>query len=151
MPKIALLIGLTLPMLALAQSGTSAISGSVKDPSGAPIPIAKIKVANQDTGFEAVTSSNDSGIYRVGSLVPGTYRIEAEVDGFEKLVRSPLTLQVGQILNVDLTLAVGKQSEIVTVTEAGPVTESQSSNVAQVVNRQMLAGLPLPNRAASSL
>jgi len=37
------------------------------------------------------------------------------------------------------------------VTESGPIVDSQTSNTAQVVNRQMLAGLPLPNRAASSL
>jgi len=87
--------------------------------SGAPIPTAKLKVVNQDTGFEAQTTSNESGIYRVGSLLPGTYRVEVESDGFERLVRPSLVLQVGQILTVDLALVVGKQSEVVTVTEAG--------------------------------
>src|SRR4029077_15190240 len=45
----------------------------------------------------------------------------------------------------------GAQTETMTVTEAAPLVDSQSSNVGQVVNRQMLNGLPLPNRAASSL
>ena len=62
-----------------------------------------------------------------------------------------MTLQVSQTLALDLTLQVGQQNATVNVMEAAPLTESQSSNVAQVVNRQMLAGLPLPNRAASSL
>src|SRR5207244_5054818 len=74
MSKIALLIALAFSPILLAQSGTSTISGTIKDPSGAPIPTAKLKVVNQDTGFEAQTKSNESGIYRVGSLLPGTYR-----------------------------------------------------------------------------
>src|ERR1700704_3274161 len=152
MYNFILLIILTLvPVILSAQSGTSSISGNIKDASGAAIPSAKVKVVNQGTGVAADTLSNDAGIYRVGSLVPGTYQVEVELEGFERLVRSPLVLQVSQVLTVDLTLVVGKQSETVTVTESAPLTESQSSNVSQVVNRQMLAGLPLPNRAASSL
>ena len=96
-------------------------------------------------------AANESGLYRAGSLIPGDYRLEVEAEGFEKLVRGPIALQVGQVVSVDLTLQLGKASETITVTEAAPLTESQTSTVSQVVNRQMLTGLPLPNRAASSL
>src|SRR4029078_12573125 len=67
------------------------------------------------------------------------------------LSRGPITLQVSQTLAIDLTLQVGQQNQTVNVVEAAPLVESQSSNVSQTVNRQMLNGLPLPNRAASSL
>src|SRR6185295_17053223 len=52
---------------------------------------------------------------------------------------------------IDFTLGVGRQQETVTVTGVAPLVESQSSTVAQIVTRSMLAALPLPNRAASSL
>jgi hypothetical protein len=77
--------------------------------------------------------------------------VEVEAAGFQKLVRRPVTVEVGQVIALDLAVELGKASETITVTESGPLTESQTSNVGQVVNRQMLAGLPLPNRAASSL
>jgi hypothetical protein len=112
--------------LAVAQSGTSTLSGIIKDATGAPIPRARIKVVNEQTGVAVDTAANEIGIYRVGALLPGGYR-------------------------VDLTLQVGQLNETLTVTEAPPAIDSQSSNVAQSVTRQMLAGLPLPNRAASSL
>jgi Carboxypeptidase regulatory-like domain/TonB-dependent Receptor Plug Domain len=137
--------------LAIAQSGSSVISGSVKDPGGASIPNARIKISNEQTGALIDSQTNDTGLYRAGSLVPGIYRIEVEADGFQKLVRRPVTLEVGQVIGLDLTLELGKASETITVTEAAPLTESQSSTVSQMVNRQMLDGLPLPNRAASSL
>jgi hypothetical protein len=137
--------------LGLAQSGNSTISGSVKDASEAAVPNTRVKITNVETGVQFDTAANTAGLYRAGALVPGSYRIEADAVGFDHLTRGPLTLQVSQTLEIDLTLRVGQQNATINVMESAPVTESQSSNIAQAVNRQMLAGLPLPNRAASSL
>jgi hypothetical protein len=145
-----MLVGLS-ASLALAQSGNSTISGIVRDASESAVPTAQVKIVNVGTGVQSHTVTNSAGVYRAGSLVPGTYRIEADAVGFAHLSRGPLTLQVSQTLEIDLTLQVGQQNATVNVVEAAPVTESQSSNIAQAVNRQMLEGLPLPNRAASSL
>lgn len=152
MPRTAvviLLLGFSLE--GWAQSGNSTISGSVRDATNAAVPDARISVVNLDSGIQLETATNEAGLYRVGALLPGRYQVEVEVSGFDRLTRGPITLQVGQTVAIDLTVEVGKQSEAVMVTEAAPLTESQTSNVAQTVNRQMLAGLPLPNRAASSL
>ena len=146
-----LLIIPVLPVLAIAQSGTGVISGSLKDASGLAVPKAKVKVVNEQTGAAQETLSNEEGMFRAGSLLPGSYRLEVEADGFQRLVRQPVSLEVGQVLALDLELQLGSTTETVTVTEATPLIESQSSNVGQEVNRQMLAALPLPNRAASSL
>ena len=62
-------------------------------------------------------------------------------------MRSSVALQIGQVLTLDLTLNVGAKNDILMVTEAAPMTDTQSSNVAQVVTQDMLADLPLPNRA----
>src|SRR4051794_9473894 len=137
--------------MANAQSGNSTISGSVKDASDAVIPDAHIKITNIDTGVAVDATTNASGLYRVGSLVPGSYKLEAEATGFDRLTRGPVVLQVSQTLALDLVVQVGQQATTVNVSDSAPVTESQSSNIGQAVNRQMLAGLPLPNRAASSL
>jgi len=142
---------LFLAALAMGQSGSSTISGTLKDASGAVIPAASVKIVNHESGVLVQTTSNEAGIYRVSSLVPGTYRLEVETPGFERLVRSSAALQVGQILTLDLTLTVGAKSDILTITETVPMAETQSSNIAQVVTQEMLSGLPLPNRAASSL
>jgi hypothetical protein len=134
-----------------AQTGTSAITGVVLDATTSPVADATVRLINDDSGTRQATRSNEAGVYRFAALLPGTYRIEAEVSGFDKFVRGGLTLAVGQVLPVDLKLQIGRLSEAVTVTETVPVTESQSSSVAQLVNRKMVAGLPMPNRAATSL
>src|SRR6476620_10166881 len=145
---VALLI---LASLGSSQSGSGTLTGTVNDATGAPVPAARIKIVNLATGVSVETLSNEEGLYRASSLVPAAYRLEVDLPGFDRLVRSGVTVEVGQTVSLDLTLAVGAQTETMTVNEAPPLTESQSSNIAQTVNRQMLAGLPLPNRAASSL
>lgn len=133
------------------QSGSSALSGVLRDPTGAALPGAQVKAINEDTGTTVDTVSNDAGLYRISSLIPGKYRVEVSLAGFEKISRGNLILQVSQTLALDLTLAVGQQSEVVNIEESAPVTETQSSNVAQLVSRKMVEGLALPNRAATSL
>src|SRR5215471_14680027 len=146
-----ILLSSVLAVAAWAQSGTSTLSGSVKDPTGSPIPGAAVKVQNIDSGTQSETVTNEEGLFRVGSLLPGNYRLEFDSSGFDHLSRGPVALAVSQTIALDVTLTVGKQNETVTVTEAVPLVESQSSNVTQLVSQQMIVGLPLPNRAASSL
>jgi len=120
MQKRLLLIGLIVPVFAAAQGGTSAISGSVKDASGGAIPTARVKVVNEQSGGTLSTLSNQAGLFRTGSLVPGSYRVEVEADGFQKLVRRPVTVEVGEVAALGLVLQVGAASETVDVTEAAP-------------------------------
>jgi hypothetical protein len=136
---------------AQAQSGNSVISGALRDSTGAAIPAVVVKLTNLDSGVQSHTLTNEAGLYRIGALVPGAYRVEVEAEGFDRVSRGPVTLPVGQTIAIDFTLQVGARNETVQVTEAAPLVQSQSSTVTQVVSRQMLEGLPLPNRAASSL
>src|SRR6266850_2836525 len=128
--------------LVLAQTGTSSITGSVTDITRAALPGVDITVVNQATGARLQTLTNETGAYRVGSLPPGTYRIEAELAGFDRLSRGPITLQVSQTIAHDLMLQVGQIGTTVDVTDSASLIESQSSDIGQAVTRQMLAALP---------
>src|SRR6188768_402485 len=119
---VAIIILLGFSAVVWAQSGSSTISGTVKDASSAAVPDAKIKIVNLDSGIQQDTVTNEAGIYRVGALVPGRYRVEVDASGFDRISRGPITLQVGQIVAIDLTVEIGKQSESVMVNEAGPLT-----------------------------
>lgn len=144
--RVALLLLVLLPAGVLAQAGSSTISGVVKDATGGALPGASVTVVNEDTGVSIQTVTNDEGLYRVPALVPGRYRVETSLDGFDPAVRRPITLEVSQTLAIDIMLNVAGQAETVNVSaEAPPLVESLSSTVAQIVTREMLAALPLPN------
>jgi hypothetical protein len=147
---LATAVIILVPVAARAQSGSSTVSGIVSDRSGGVIPGAQVEVVNEDTGIAFDTVTNEQGLYRFASLVPGKYRVEVTLDGFQSSLRQ-IVLEVGQSTAVDVTLEVAGATEAVTVVAGAPLIESQSSNIGQVISREMLAGLPLPNRAASSL
>jgi hypothetical protein len=139
------------PAGAAAQTGTSTIAGIVKDSTGASVGGAQVTVRNEHTGVGVETVTNADGAYRAAALVPGVYRVEIAAPGFEPVIRRPITLEISQTIAIDVTLDVGRQSEQVDVVVKTPLVESQTSMVTQTVTREMLAALPLPNRAASSL
>ncbi|HYZ85389.1 MAG TPA: TonB-dependent receptor [Bryobacteraceae bacterium] len=134
-----------------AQTGTSSITGSVLDATGSAIPNAELVLMNEETGAKLQTRSNESGAYTFASLAPGSYSIDASATSFNTVHRSKLVVSVSQTLPVDVTLPVGQTSDVVTVEAAPPLAETQASSVGQLVNRKMVSGLPMPNRAATSL
>src|SRR5262245_4361458 len=147
----ALIFGIFFPAWVLAQSGSGVITGIVKDSTGGALPGAIVRIANEETGVASETITNGDGAYRFSALVPGRYRLEVDLSGFESVSRQAVTLAVDQTLALDVTLGVARQSEEIKVVATAPLVQSQTSNVDPLVTREVIAALPLPNRAASSL
>lgn len=137
--------------LANAQTGTGVITGVVSDATGAPVPGVAIRIANLETGAAIKTETNEAGVYRVGSLPPAEYSVRAEREGFDTSWRQGVPVSVAQVVSVDLELRVGTATTVLQVESAPAMVDSQSSSAGQLVGRRMVAGLPMPNRAATSL
>src|SRR2546429_58018 len=86
---------------------SSAITGVIRDRTQSPIPNAAVTIVNTQTGIATSATSNDTGAFRVNSLLPGTYRIEASAPAFETLMHHGIVLATGQTLAIELTLQVG--------------------------------------------
>ncbi len=127
-----------------AQNPYGRITGRVSDPHGALIPGASIRVTNIETNVSVSAVSNDAGNYEVPNLIPGSYRIVAQTEGFKRLERGPVELRVGDVLDIELKLEIGAVSESVTVTAEAPMLESATASLGQVVDHQRIAELPLP-------
>ena len=85
-------------------TGAGTITGTVTDPNGAVIPAATITVRNANTGVTQALATNGAGIYVAPFLPPGMYEITVVKAGFAKVLRTNLTLQVGQTLTIDIPL-----------------------------------------------
>jgi len=104
-----------LPAPVVAQSGSGTITGTVKDSSGGAIPGAQVNVVNETTSTSTESTTDATGSYRVNSLVPGPYRVETSLDGFESAVRR-IVLDAGQATVVDATLSPARFTQSVVVT-----------------------------------
>src|SRR4029453_7399051 len=92
----AVLMTLLIAMSASAQQGTTELRGRVIDPQGAVLPGVTVVVRNQETGMVRETVSGQDGTFIASGLVPGTYQLNAELQGFKKFERKDLPLQVGR-------------------------------------------------------
>lgn len=148
---VELCLALAWPSMVFGQATSSAISGVVRDSSQAVIVGATISVTNEDTGVTRTQTSDSSGRYRVGSLVPGNYQITATMTGFSRETRRNLVLMVGQELSVNLTLHVGAVQQEVVVTEEAPLVATTTSTVSTNVDQEQLRQLPLNGRSFTDL
>jgi hypothetical protein len=90
---------------AWAQEG--AITGNVKDATGASVPAATVNITNVEQGFVRSTTTNSTGDYLVGGLPAGHYNIEVAASGFQRFAVKDLILRVGDKARADATLQVG--------------------------------------------
>ena len=105
---------------AAQQSLFAALQGKVTDESGAGIPGAVVMVTHQESGiFRQVTSTED-GSYYITGIVPGPYRVTAELAGFRKFEQANVQFSIGNTSVIEIKLGVGAIEENVTVT--GPVS-----------------------------
>ena len=124
-----------------AQVNRAMISGTVTDPSGAPIPGVTITVTGE-SGLTQTAVTGGSGQYTLPSLPVGTYTAKFEIQGFKTSVRNGLTLQVAQTLRLDTQLEVGELAETVTV-PGFEIIQRDSPDVGTTVSREYLTSLPL--------
>jgi hypothetical protein len=131
---------------AFGQQTTGSIVGTVKDPQGAVVNTATVTATNVDTGFSRSAPVNGYGEYRIDYLPVGKYTVEASAAGFEGFVQKNIALDVDQTLSVDITLAVGAQSQTVTVTEAPPQVDTSDPVLGVTLEPNDIIGLPMVNR-----
>lgn len=129
-----------------AQTFTGTFLGTVVDSSGAVIAGAKISVRDIATNLERSTASNDQGFYELPLLPPGTYQLQAEMQGFKRVNRANLKLDTGQRMEIPVMLTPGEVREVVEVTAEAPLLQTTDSSVGQVIDNKKVVDLPLSNR-----
>src|SRR5437868_13688521 len=113
--SIALVLLLSAGIINLWGQGSSQIGGVVKDPSGAVIPGVELTITNTDTNISRSVISAENGSYTVSNLVPGPYKIHAELPGFVSYNQSGIVLQVASNPNINIMLQVGSVTDTVDV------------------------------------
>jgi hypothetical protein len=150
---LAVAVGLSaVPSMAAAQAVSGTLLGNITDSSGGAVPGATITATAADTGVSRNVVSNESGRYIFSSLVNGRYTVTAELQGFKKVVRENVKVDVNTTIRVDMALEVGAMSESVTVSIETPVLQTDRTDTGRLIESKAITDLPLTfNRNFQSL
>jgi hypothetical protein len=133
---------LIMPLYAQTGSGGS-IRGTVADSSHAVVARAKVTAINVNTGVATGSTSSSAGYYVIPSLIPGTYKVTAEMDGFKTFQQENITVNALQDVGLNITLTVGSASEYITVTAAPPELRTENATQTITVENETYTALPL--------
>ncbi len=129
-----------------AQTITGTIEGNISDVEGDPIPGATVTATNQDTGIDRAVITDANGFYSAKALQVGTYTVSAELAGMQTTQQIDISVLVGQIKDINLTLEVESSSEVITVTSEAPIIEVSRSGAANYIDEVAIESLPTVGR-----
>ncbi|HEU4432017.1 MAG TPA: carboxypeptidase regulatory-like domain-containing protein, partial [Pyrinomonadaceae bacterium] len=135
-----------MPIVAVAQTSTSRITGRVVDSKQASIPGASVTVTHEATGVSQTQTTTEAGVYAFEALPVGNYTVAVEQTGFKKFQKTGNHLEVNNPLNVDIVMEVGQVSEVVTVQGGPEQLQTANATLGNVVEQKAIETLPLNGR-----
>jgi len=123
---------------------TSAIAGTVTDPTGAAIEKAAVTISSTETGSRRSTLTDASGHFNFPQLKPGPYSVRAEATGFEPQVRQAVLAALGQTQAVTFALKLASARTEVVVSGDVQLVNPENANTATSLNASALENLPNP-------
>ncbi len=136
-----------------AQSGTSGVSGTVSDQTGAVVPGATVTLINTATGLSRSTISSDSGRYTFASIQPSSYRLEVTATGFKKAINTEVQARVDSPVEINIALEAGDVSVVVDVTTGSieSVVNQTDSTIGNTFVPAQIVQLPTDLRRVNDL
>jgi len=132
--------------VALAQTATSRITGTVTDASGALVPGATVTTRNDATGVTYTQTTTEAGLYGFPSLPVGTYTITVALPGFKTASKTGNVLEVNTPLVINMSLEVGGVTETVSIAAETEVLQTSNATIGNVVEHKAIVDLPLNGR-----
>ncbi|WP_263384329.1 TonB-dependent receptor [Granulicella arctica] len=139
------------PLFLHAQFETAVVLGYVRDASGAFVPNAKVTLVNEQTKDQKTVQTNDQGAYQFTDVKIGQYDVQVTASGFDASKTEPFTVQVNAHQRVDVAVKIGSTTDVVTVSSAAAILETDSSERGQVIGTREVENLPLNGRAYADL
>src|SRR6187549_3402589 len=152
--RLTVLVPVIVVMIS-APAATQSFYGSLitvtQDAQGLVIPGATVVLTNTATNERHDGVTGVDGTYRFVNLVPGTYRLEVELAGFQRYVRDQIQVSVQTTPRIAVTLQLGSLQETVSVSGEAPQLQTESASVGTIVGTRAVQELPLNGRNVLNL
>jgi hypothetical protein len=146
------LIAASLSLHAQDLTTTANLTGTVTDSSGAVISGATVTVSGVDNGVTRTVTTNGDGGYTISLLpAPASYNLRVQLSGFKTFEQKGISLISDRTARQDVELAIGAQTETVSVTSQGSLLNTGDANLSAEVDSQQVKDLPLNLRNVISL
>jgi len=140
-----LVLVLALRVSAMAQGETtSAIVGTVTDPSGAAVPSATVTLTSSENGLKRSVKTDDGGRFSFPQLKPGMYLVKVEAKGFEAQQNNTVPAGLGQKQTADFKLNISTESESILVQEQAALINPENPNTSTTLTARSIEDLPNP-------
>ena len=128
---------------AAAQELYGSVVGVVRDAQSGVLPGAAVVIVNRNTGLKREATTNAEGGFTFANLPGGSYDVHVTLTGFREAVRSNVPLAVGQISRVDISLEVGGVAEVVEVSSAVQLLQTDKADTRTELKPTEITNLPL--------
>ena len=129
----------------------AAINGSVKDPSGAVVPDARVELKSAAIGFHRAVQTNSQGLFELAPLGVGTYTIAVSKTGFKSVTVEGIDLQYAETRTIDTKLEVGALADTVQVEATVEALNRTNAEVGGVIDSAQIKEIPVSGRNWASL
>ncbi|MEJ7608793.1 MAG: TonB-dependent receptor [Bryobacteraceae bacterium] len=119
------------------------ITGTLTDPTGAPVPSAKLIARNPATNLSQEVVTKEDGIFNFLYLPAGNYEVTAEKTGFSRAQVNEVRVNVNTTTRADMNLAVGEVQQVVEVSAVGQLLQTDRSDLGKVISSKAILDLPL--------
>src|SRR5262245_45884172 len=148
---LGILIIFAIPTGSLAQLTRGAISGTMRDSTGAAVSGATVKITNAATNQSRVTTTDENGFYRAAALEPGTYTVLVDNTGYGKFEAREIVVRTSQEVTYDAELKVSTINDVVDVTAQAEAVALNKTNATIGLTATARQASELPLSAARNI
>jgi Carboxypeptidase regulatory-like domain/TonB dependent receptor len=144
---LLLLISMSVQQFSVAQgAATGDLHVTVKDPKGSAVANATVTVSDVAKGVERTATSDGQGGYSARQLPPATYSVTVDSTGFAKTEATGVSITVGELAELPVTLSVAGGKEVVEVSAQAEIIETSRSSSTDTIGERRIDNLPINGR-----
>lgn len=132
-------------------SSTGAIRGTVRDPAGAVIAAAEVRLTEESNHMSRRALTGPDGAFAFDFLPPGNYTVEISAPGMAAYKQTGVHVEVGGVAQINASLKIAAANTTVTVTSGAATVETENASVSDVIDTKAIESLPLNGRRFTDL